>query len=57
MLLVALKSRCTMYLIWSHARRGVLPPRRPLLTRGAIKEKSPVRSSEDQSSGLWLTII
>jgi hypothetical protein len=29
----------------------------PLLTQGAIKEKSPVRSSEDRSSRLWLIVI
>jgi hypothetical protein len=29
----------------------------PLLTRGAIEEKSPVGSSEDRSSRLWLTVI
>jgi hypothetical protein len=29
----------------------------PLLTQGAVKEKSLVWSSEDRSSGLWLTVI
>jgi hypothetical protein len=33
------------------------PRAAPLLTRGAIEEKSPVGSSEDWSSGLWLTVI
>jgi hypothetical protein len=28
-----------------------------LLTRGAIKEESPVGSGEDWSSGLWLTDV
>jgi hypothetical protein len=34
-----------------HPRTG------PLLTRGAVKEESPVRSREDQSSGLCLTVV
>jgi hypothetical protein len=58
MLLVALKSRCTMYLIWSPCGGEEYYPRvGPLLTRGAVEEKSLVGSNEDWSFGLWLTVI
>jgi hypothetical protein len=68
MLLVALKSRCTMYLIWSPCGvRSTPPARAPYLREEPSKKRvqwGPVKtgalgsgSGEDRSSGLWLTVI
>jgi hypothetical protein len=47
MLLVALKSRCTMYLNYS-----------PVGVRSrAVEEESPVRLGEDRSFDLWLGVV
>jgi hypothetical protein len=57
MLLVALKSRCTMYLIWSPCGARSTTPALPPCLREEPSKKRVQWASEDWSSGLWLTVI